>query len=320
MTAYSDKKAILAHYDTETGIGNVYKLLADWPNVIKAILLGWERALNHPAVLRYGFDYTGRNFEVSLRKPVYELFSLLSPRTRRVLDAGCGVGGATFLLAQKFPGTEFIGVSLSPGQIATAQKRAEKKDLTNVRYIVANYLHLPFPDDYFDGIMASETFCHVEDEDKGPLFKELYRVLKKQGKVAIFDAYLADRPVSQMYMPKLHAKVFRGWMLPDKLSTASFFLKEAQKKGFRVVVNDDVTSRVMGCSEEVVRRYNRLAFLIPVIKMASWMRKKGIRLPIISQMGFDQSQVLDFGETARLQYDMFKYRDCEYRKIVFEKK
>src|SRR3989337_3171721 len=118
-----------------------------------------------------------------------------------------------FILAPLHFRVSFTGVNLSPGQINTAIKRARKAHIKNVHEKVVNYLYLPFKPNYFDGIMGVETFCHIEDKLKPQLFKELYRVLKNGGRIAIFDAFLSGKKPEKMYMLPQHAQVFRGWTL-----------------------------------------------------------------------------------------------------------
>lgn len=321
MSDNSVEHAVRIHYDTESGVGNAYKLLANWQQVINVILFDWENALDHPALIHYALDYKpGADFNCALKKSTYEIFALLKVTKGKILDAGCGVGGATILLAQDYPNIEFIGVSLSREQIDIAKKRAEKKGITNVRYFTANYLNLPIPSESVDGIMASETLCHIKDLDKPILFKELNRILKKNGTISVFDAYLNNRPTSKMYMPQLHTKVFRGWTLPDKISTIPFFLKEAKKAGFTVIKAQEITQRIMGCAQEARRRMRLFKPFKRIIDIIIKLKKKGIKLPVVSHLGLDHEAILAFGNTAELQYEMFASRDVEYWVIVLTKK
>lgn len=318
---YSDQSAVIAHYDTETGLGNVYKLLADWPTAIKALIFGWENTPEHPAVLHYGFDFSGKDFNQALKKAAFELFANLDIQKGRVLDAGCGLGGVTFTLAPSLPAIQFTGVSLSPGQIRTAAARAKKAGITNVSYEVANYLSLPFKDNFLDGMMAMETFCHVKDTDKPKLFQELRQVLKPSARVAIFDAFMSSKNESDMFVPNdKQTRIFRGWMLPDRISTIEFFINTARKNGFTVIKNLEMTGRILGCSEEASKRARLTHPFQKLIKLAISLRKKEIKLPLFSQVGLDNEKILEFAYTAEHQYEMFQSGDVQYREIVLEKK
>lgn len=265
-------KEVLSHYDPNAGIGRVYSLLADWPTALKTAILGWENVLEHPAVLSYARDYTGKNLNDQLRKTSEEIFANLDLEKGKVLDCGCGVGGTTLHLSKLFPKVQFIGVSLSPGQISSAQKRAQKAGRDNVNYQIANYLSLPFANESFNGIMGIETFCHIEDKDKGRLFAELKRVLKIGGKIVISDAFLNNRPQSQMHMPKLHTRIFKGWSLPDRISTLDFFLNQAQQHNFKVMKYEEITERILACAKEASRRGKLRKFLQPLAKFLIKLR------------------------------------------------
>src|SRR5690348_816245 len=52
----------------------------------------------------------------------------------RVLDVGCATGGNLMAMALAFPESDFVGIDLSPKQIATARDTARAVGLTNVRF------------------------------------------------------------------------------------------------------------------------------------------------------------------------------------------
>ncbi len=320
MTKFSDSKAIIDHYDTEIGLGNLYKLNTDWLTGIKTILLGWEKVPEHPGGVHYAYDFTGKNANESLRKPFLESFSNLKIKKGNVLDCGCGVGGASYVLATLNKNVKFFGVSLSSGQINAAIKRAARAGIKNVEYQVGDYLSLSFPSGFFDGVIGIETFCHVEERNKSKLFKELKRVLKRGCNLAIFDAYLANKSQKQMQMPKQHAKVFRGWSLPDKISTVEFFLSSAKVEGFEVIKAKNIVERILPWSKEVRDRVLFARPIVPLVSKIIELRRTGIKIPLVSHFGLDNPNVLKFAYTAEFQYDMFAKGDVEYWEIVLKRK
>src|SRR5207253_5091645 len=50
----------------------------------------------------------------------------------RVLEIGCAVGGNLLPMAQELPEASFVGVDLSPTQIALAQRTAKGAGLANI--------------------------------------------------------------------------------------------------------------------------------------------------------------------------------------------
>lgn len=96
-----------------------------------------------------------------------------------ILDVGCGIGGSTLYLAQKFQayGT---GITLSPVQANRAIERAEAAGLSQqVQFQVANALEMPFADGSFDLVWSLESGEHMPN--KIQFLRECYRVLKPGG-------------------------------------------------------------------------------------------------------------------------------------------
>ncbi len=53
-------------------------------------------------------------------------------------DVGCGHGASTLMMAQAFPGSEFVGIDSSPVAIEAASLRAREHGLSNVRFVVGD--------------------------------------------------------------------------------------------------------------------------------------------------------------------------------------
>jgi protein-L-isoaspartate O-methyltransferase len=96
-----------------------------------------------------------------------------------VLEAGCGVGAQTKIIAAKNPGSKFISVDLSEDSITGARKLINSLGINNVELRQADIYDLPFKDETFDDVII----CFVLEHLHNPLLaiKELKRVLKKGG-------------------------------------------------------------------------------------------------------------------------------------------
>lgn len=103
-------------------------------------------------------------------------------RGAKVLDAGCGDGALSFMMAGK--GTLVTGIDLSVPNINACLKSAKDQGLEErVLFLVGDSEQLPFPDNTFDLVVSSHVLEHLPHFDLG--FKEVMRVTKKRTIVAI---------------------------------------------------------------------------------------------------------------------------------------
>lgn len=123
-----------------------------------------------------------------LRKPVIRsaIEALQLPAGSRGLDAGCGIGSHTSLLAQAVgPSGHVTGLDLSPGFLARAREHAEKSGVSEqVSFRQGNVNKLPFDADTFDWIWSVDCVGYPAG-DALAVLKELARVAKPGGTVAI---------------------------------------------------------------------------------------------------------------------------------------
>jgi SAM-dependent methyltransferase len=81
----------------------------------------------------------------------------------RVLEAACGVGAQTILLARNSPGAEFVSVDISRESLIRAKHRVSEEGITNVTFRQADIYHLPFRPETFDHIFVCFLLEHLPD-------------------------------------------------------------------------------------------------------------------------------------------------------------
>ena len=97
-----------------------------------------------------------------------------------VLDAGCGSGRVTAVLAERLPSGRVIALDGSPSMIARARERLASFG-DRIEYIVAD-LGRPIPlADPVDAVLSTATFHWVPDHDA--LFQHLAAVLRPGGRL-----------------------------------------------------------------------------------------------------------------------------------------
>lgn len=124
------------------------------------------------------------------------------------LDLCCGSGDITQLLAKQV-GTngKVIGADFAPKQLEIAANRiaAIYPPLTQIEWVEADALNLPFSDNYFDAATMGYGLRNVTDIPQS--LHELQRVLKPGGKVAILDFHRPSnslmRQFQQWYLDKI---------------------------------------------------------------------------------------------------------------------
>jgi SAM-dependent methyltransferase len=110
---------------------------------------------------------------VALHEKRYE-FALSFCAGKDVLDAGCGVGYGSAILARA--ARRVVGVDRSEEAIAYANRRYARP---NIEFVVDDLLELGQPDDAFDVVCAFEVIEHVEDP--GAHLAHVVRVLRADG-------------------------------------------------------------------------------------------------------------------------------------------
>jgi len=102
------------------------------------------------------------------------------------LDAGCGIGLQTLLLARAIGPTGHVtGLDLSPEFLALAREKASESGISEqVSYQEGDVRQIPFDDDSFDWVWSANCVGYAPLEPL-PLIKELTRVIKPGGMLAI---------------------------------------------------------------------------------------------------------------------------------------
>ena len=145
-------------------------------------------------VLNYGFSSEPEDTVIAADEPEFYCLRLYehtvsgTPLTAGdVLEVSCGRGGGARFIKQTFKPRRYVGVDLSPENVALARQSSAAE---GVEFVVGSAERLEFADESFDVVINIEA-SHLYDH-RNRFFAEVFRVLKSGGRFCYTDGCWAD--------------------------------------------------------------------------------------------------------------------------------
>jgi SAM-dependent methyltransferase len=169
-----------------------------------------------------------------------------------VVDLGCGGGLDVFLAARRVgPAGRAIGIDMTQPMIELARRNARQSGLENVEFHLATIDRLPLTEASVDCVISN---CVINlAPDKPAVFREIVRVLKPGGRLAVSDIAL-KRPLPAELSQDLlaYAGCIAGAMMIDDyrrlLLEAGFAAAEVVDSGADLNVYAQVENQAACCS------------------------------------------------------------------------
>ncbi len=178
----------------------------------------------------FGMDKRWRNFTAR---------QCLNKNPKEILDLCCGTGDLTISLSKNNTSdkTRITGYDFNPDMLKIAAVKANKKGLQNVRFTEGNAANLPFKDKHFDGITIGFGFRNLifENPSGEKHIEEMYRVLKKGGKLFILESGVPKNPVIRFfYKAYLYLFLFPLGTIISGNAKAYWYLVHSSSKFYSV--------------------------------------------------------------------------------------
>ena len=136
----------------------------------------------------------GANLGLSCGNP--QAVAMMQPG-ETVLDLGSGAGFDCFLAAGKVgPAGRVIGIDMTDDMLEKARANAAKTGLGNVEFRKGEIESLPVDDDSIDVAISNCVLNLVPDKDQA--FREIHRVLKPGGRLAVSDMAWESEPAESV--------------------------------------------------------------------------------------------------------------------------
>ena len=155
---------------------------------------------DHAAVVKEAFTRQAAAFAanptVSDPERVARLVRAVAvPPGARVLEVATGPGYVALGFAAD--GCDVVGVDLTAAPLAIAEGLRRERGLTNVRFREADAGQLPFGAGEFDAVVCRLAFHHFADP--AGVLREMVRVCRPGGKVAVEDLVVSEHPARAAY-------------------------------------------------------------------------------------------------------------------------
>lgn len=174
-----------------------------------------------------------------------------------VVDLGSGTGFDAFLVSPLVGEKgKIIGVDLSDEMLDLAKKNAKKGNYANVEFVKGDIEDLPIDDHVADHIISN---CVINlSLNKGDVYKEANRVLRKGGKLSVSDIVLEDE-LPEFIKDSVAARIacISG---AEKLETYLQYIERAGFKDIKVEKKTNFPLELMSTDPQVMKIAKEMDF------------------------------------------------------------
>jgi len=151
---------------------------------------------------KWNFNNWARTYDKSVSEDrgelkIYKNYQKILQRVHDLADSSCmdkpqvlEIGVGTGNLASKFldKGYDIVGIDQSREMLCVAKEKYPK-----LKVRIGEFLKIPYGDRYFDIIVSTYAFHHLNEEEKFIAIEEMIRVLKSNGKIILGDLMFENK-------------------------------------------------------------------------------------------------------------------------------
>lgn len=247
------------------------------------------------------FGYYPKNKKISEKEAQKLMHDLIGKKlnlkkSMKALDAGCGQGVVSTYLAKKF-GCRIEGITMVNFEIGVANNLAKEIGVSDkVNYSLMDYSNMKFDNNTFDAIYTIETLCHSTDIKK--TLKEFYRVLRKNGRIALFEYRVANDDKFSNYEIGLINKIVHATAAPSLMELKfSEFKKMVEETGFKNVKEEDITKNFAPSLNRLRKFALAPYFFVKIFRLQKYF--PNLTIAVESYEGVQKGLIRYFVLTAR---------------------
>jgi ubiquinone/menaquinone biosynthesis C-methylase UbiE len=160
---------------------------------------------------------------------------------RNVVELGCGKGFNSNYLSSRFPEVQFKGLDITKTHLNIAKKAIQNK--TNVEFLYGDFQSIPLPNQCAELVFELEAVCHARNQEK--VIQEAHRILKPEGFFILYEAFRNGNFNSMNEKSKLAGYLTERSMVVSEFADENIWLDIAQKNGFEIIENQDISDAIM---------------------------------------------------------------------------
>ncbi|MCP4673607.1 MAG: class I SAM-dependent methyltransferase, partial [Desulfobacula sp.] len=170
-----------------------------------------------------------------------------------VLDAGCGIGGSSRLMAEQF-NCQVTGIDLAQKFIEAADFLTQCTGLEKTaKFKQGSVLEMESADNYFDAVLCQHVLMNVKD--KAAAIKEFFRVLKPGGKLILHEVTGGKNNIKLNFPVPWASKASISFLEPWEI-----LANILGKQGFKTIIFSDESDAALAWNERVKKANKKRVF------------------------------------------------------------